>query len=112
MKLLLLLRNVFLCLLGAVLDQVIEIGLAVLVLRLDVAEDDFVECRPELVVRDIRADSLQVFLRQVLDLFRQVRRDLRIQELAVRFPLVPVKRALKMRGATAFKELVLVQEGE
>ena len=63
MKFMLLLCNVFPGLLRAVFNQVIEIGLSELVLRLDIAEDDFVERCPELVIRDIRADSLQILLR-------------------------------------------------
>jgi hypothetical protein len=112
MKLLLFLCNVFLSLLCAVLNQVFEIGLAMLILRLDVTEDDFIERRTELAIRDICADSLQVFLRQILDLFRQMQRDQRIEELAVRLPLVPVKRALKMPGAATLEKLVFVQERE
>ena len=56
-------NNVFLGLLRAVFNNIIKIGFAELVLRLDVAEDDFVERCPELVVRDIRANSLQILLR-------------------------------------------------
>src|SRR6267143_203999 len=101
MKLLLFPGDVFLRLLCAVFDEVVEIVLAVLILRLDVAEDDFIESCPELVVCDVCADSLQVLLRKVLNLFRKVQGDLRIEQIPVRLASIPVQRSLKVLRTSA-----------
>jgi len=82
----------------------------VLVLRLDVPEDHFVERCPEFVIRDVCTNPLQVLLREVFDFLGQMSRGLRVERLLVRFAFMPVQRGFEVSGASGLKEFFLIQE--